>query len=404
MSVRTSSGRTAPRPALVLAVLLLAVAVAAPACGGGDNARPAAPAAGLEELVAEQRSQPVDRAAVADRTDIAAEAKERWRWATPDNGALGLPSTDHAGVVLTHSGSHLVAVDPQGTLSWSVAHQALRPVEPLLVNGSVVAAGEDDVVAVARSTGELRWRTPIGHERANAPAADGDTVFVTTWEGRLLALELATGVVRWSVTLEGPSLWRPAAIGTTVIAAWDGGWGGFDVASGRPVWSEELWPDGTGSPAVLTVRGDPVALIASGGRVDANDAKTGKPRWRTTTWVDTAIDQSVTVVGGHVAVPDRQGGVTVLDAATGALQWFLEGGRGDVAERGAVAALSDGLLAFALDVGGLRLSWPGGKLDVDPGALVAGVAPLGAGLVASTWHSDAPALVAFEVLTGPTKR
>lgn len=402
MSLRPSL-RPTLRPRRALCALAVVAAMVSAACGA-DSPRRADPAAALDEIVAEQRAKPTASPAVADRTDLTAEARERWRWATPDRGSVGLPSTDKDGVVLTHSGSSLVALDNAGALRWTVASAALRPVEPLLVKDTVVAAGEDDVVAVARSTGELRWRTSIGRERANAPAALGDTVFVTTWEGRLVAFDLGTGVVRWSATLPGASLWRPAALGKTVIAAWDGGWGGFDVETGRATWSEELWPDGTGSPAALSVRGAPVAVIASGGRVDANDLETGKSRWRTTTWVDTAIDQAVTAVGGHIAVPDRQGGVTVLDPGTGALQWFLAGGKGDVAERGSVAGLGDGLVAFALDVGGMRLSWPGGKLDVDPGGLVAGVAPLGKGLVATTWHSDEPAVVAFDVLTGPPKR
>lgn len=395
--------RSVFRLSRVFRTLALAVALVSAACGA-DNEGDASPAATLDDVVAEQRAHPTASTVVPDRTDVQADAKERWRWTTPDHGSVGLPATDNDGVVFTHSEANLVALDANGALRWSLAHEGLRPVEPLLVGDTVVAAGEADVIAASRATGELRWRTSIGHERANAPATLDGIVFVTTWEGRLVALELATGVVRWSVTLEGPSLWRPAAAGESVVVAWDGGWGAFDAASGKAVWSEELWPDGTGSPAVLSVRGAQIAVIASGGRVDANDLGSGKPRWRTTTWVDTAIDQALTVIGAHVAVPDRQGGVTVLDPDTGVLQWFLAGGKGDVAERGRVAPIADGLLAMALDVGGMRVSWPGGKLDVDARGLVAGVAPLGNGVVATTWHSEEPAVVAFDVLTSPPNR
>ena len=100
-------------------------------------------------------------------------------------------------------------------------------------------------------------------------------------------------------------------------------------------------------------------------------------------------------------MPDRDGGVTVLAAASGDLQWFREGGKHDYAERGTPAPMRGGALAYALDLGGLRLAWPGGMLDVDAGGLVAGVAGLHDGLVATTWQGERPAIVFFDVLIGP---
>ena len=198
----------------------------------------------------------MQRPAVPDRHDVAPVVTERWRWASPDGGNVGLASTDDRGVVTTHTQRYLVALDRGGRLEWSVEHVGLRPVEPLLVGDLVVAAGEDDVLAVDRGTGAPRWVAPVGHERANAPALAGEeTVVVTTWEGRLVALDLASGALRWTVTLEGPSLWRPAADAATVVAAWDGGWGGFAVADGRALWSEELWPEDMGSPVVVHAGG-----------------------------------------------------------------------------------------------------------------------------------------------------
>lgn len=184
---------------------------------------------------------------------------------------------------------------------------------PILVKAGnkdmVVGAGKSGiVVALDRKTGKLLWKRPVGIHNGHddigkeamegkppklpvtilpgslggviAPmATDGSTVFVPVVNssltlngqtekteggpgtGEIVALDLATGKVKWKEELATPAFGYLTAVNDLVFATtYDGTISAFDAKSGSVVWREKL-PAGTNSG--VTVEGD--MLIAPAG-------------------------------------------------------------------------------------------------------------------------------------------
>ena len=122
--------------------------------------------------------------------------------------------------------------------------------DPRLVGDSIVVGtdspkGKGHLYAFERSTGEVRWKLELGPDpngsggvRAEL-ASDGDMVFVPAEEGRLVAVRLDDGIVRWSFPLADPM--GPAAADGRVYVGGDGdAVFALEVGTGALVWKTSL--------------------------------------------------------------------------------------------------------------------------------------------------------------------
>jgi outer membrane protein assembly factor BamB len=192
---------------------------------------------------------------------------------------------------------------------------------PILVNAGgkemVIGAGKSGIViALDRKTGKLIWRRPVGIHNGHddigkeamegktpklpvtilpgslggviAPmATDGKTVFVPVvngsltvsgqeekseggpGNGELVAIDLATGKVKWKGEMASPAFGYVTAINDLVFAtSYDGTITAFNAKTGTVVWREKL-PAGTNSG--VTAEGD--MLIAPAGVASAEGQK-----------------------------------------------------------------------------------------------------------------------------------
>src|SRR5690606_28774325 len=104
----------------------------------------------------------------------------------------------------------------------------------------VTVAGE--VVALDASSGEERWRAPVGAEVLAAPGVSEQVVVVRTSGNRVLAFESADGARRWTYEREMPALTLRNAVGMTVderaaIVGYPGGkLVSINLANGGPLW------------------------------------------------------------------------------------------------------------------------------------------------------------------------
>lgn len=201
-------------------------------------------------------------------------------------------------------------VTPHGLCDWDIG-------PPVLASSGgrnlVIAAGKSGaVVALDRSTGRLIWERSVGihnghdddgilamrgeYSRLKTPmtvypgrmggvfapiAVSGSTVFVpvvngATWlgnqidakqagpfRGELVALDLASGKVKWKLKFPSPLFGAPTAVNNLVFATtFDGTIYAFDGSDGRQVWRDSL-PASTN--AGLAISGD--ALLAPAGFV-----------------------------------------------------------------------------------------------------------------------------------------
>jgi outer membrane protein assembly factor BamB/predicted phosphodiesterase len=207
--------------------------------------------------------------------------------------------------------------------------------------GVVVAPQIDGVVrGLEIATGAERWRHALSANVSSeagalfAPPAVAGELAIVGHQRRLVALDAATGTVRWSVdpVPEGADSQSAAAVaiaGELAIGAFNralGGVSAWDLATGAPRW--RFVGEGTETIAInaAPVLGDGLVYIVSGATdVTALDHG-GRPRWRARLDPD-GFDWGHATVGspaladGVLVVPTLATHVVALDAATGAERW-----------------------------------------------------------------------------------
>jgi len=149
---------------------------------------------------------------------------------------------------------------------------------PLIVEGMVYVASQyGRVHALDLETGELKWRT-VSKDGFGLPAVAGGVLYVGGVNGGFFALDAANGKAKWRFDLKAGCCARPVVIGDTVcIADREGNVLALDAAGGKKKWqcgpldkSPELADGGKGVLLVRTAD----ALVAM------EVAKQGTQKWR----------------------------------------------------------------------------------------------------------------------------
>lgn len=196
------------------------------------------------------------------------------------------------------------------------------------------------------------------------PVVGYGRVFLTTFAGRLTALDVANGKVAWRYR-SGRCGWASPALAAGVVyetfigsrecgsRATDGEVAAFAAAGGRLLWLRRIGPTES-SP--LVVRGT-VYIGDWDGRVWALDASTGHTRW--VAQLHGAIKGSLALSGRRLFIGTYGGDVVSLSARTGRTIW-RSGGHGRIYSSPAIAygrvyigSLDGGVYAFGAGTGHL---------------------------------------------------
>ncbi|MCS7266468.1 MAG: PQQ-dependent dehydrogenase, methanol/ethanol family [Geminicoccaceae bacterium] len=151
------------------------------------------------------------------------------------------------------------------------------------------------------------WARSLGNAfgQESTPLVIGDTLFVTSANGPryVVALDAATGAIRWKVELEMPAGVQQYACcavvnrgvaysdGMIYVGRLDGALSAFDAETGEEKWTVEVVDDKQGSMITsppLVVKDVVITGFGGGeygarGYIVAYDKKTGKERWKTRT-------------------------------------------------------------------------------------------------------------------------
>jgi outer membrane protein assembly factor BamB len=205
---------------------------------------------------------------------------ERWR-SEPLGVASNLTYGDGSLFFGTDAGE-VVAVDvTNGTERWRTSVPgALAPARnPAFAEGKVLSAVDGvGYSAFDAKTGAILWTVPTGDDVMGSARASGSTAYIgagaDSTVGRLRAVDLATGAVRWEVDepLGGPTIEAGVAYS-----------GGQGVATARDAVTGVEWWRATFDGYVRgpAVAGDIVFLPADGEqRIYALDAASGRELWR----------------------------------------------------------------------------------------------------------------------------
>lgn len=203
----------------------------------------------------------------------------------------------------------------------------------VLANLLLVACGGDS--PTQSSAGRVLWRVE-GRGSESTPSEDSATVFFSTRDHELLALDKTSGAVRWRRSIARTSLF-PYGI-HTIVAGDIAALGhldvyGFQRGTGDPAWTFRA-PDGdTAAITTLATDGATIFTASSANRVYAIDARTGAQRWvtqlpgagQTSPFRPAYHDGSVFVGTSRFGFTSPSTSSLVsLDAATGAIRWVRE--------------------------------------------------------------------------------
>ena len=180
-----------------------------------------------------------------------------WRADVKARLTAGVGSDGFTVVVATNRGE-VVALGADGKELWRTQVGGEMRSPPLVGRGLVVVRSTDyRVTALDAATGRRRW----AYQRANVPLTlrsltemvyAGDLVIAGFPSGRLVALNVPNGAVRWDVAVSEPRgateverladvVGAPLIIGNEVCAAsYQGRVGCFDATNGSLRWSSEV--------------------------------------------------------------------------------------------------------------------------------------------------------------------
>jgi outer membrane protein assembly factor BamB len=195
----------------------------------------------------------------------------------------------------------------------------------------VVATEQGEVVALDAKAGKERWRARVSSEVLAAPTVGGGLVLVRSIDSRIFAFGEDDGKRRWVYQRAAPSLMMraPAGItleGDTAFAGFSGGkLVAIALSNGGVRWEATVaLPKGsTELERVVDVVGDPAAqgrevcVAAYQGRVACYESANGRQ-----TWVrDMSSLTGVSLDARYAYVSDDRGAVHALDRTTGRSVW-----------------------------------------------------------------------------------
>ncbi|NIA28000.1 MAG: outer membrane protein assembly factor BamB [Desulfobulbaceae bacterium] len=190
---------------------------------------------------------------------------------------------------------NVVALDPAtGREHWRTKLDIGLSAGPGVGENLVVVAGSDGyLIALDADTGVERWRVDVTGESLARPAIKDNVVIVLTIDNRLRALSAFDGSERWVFEQSTPLLTMrgsatPAIIGSTVVAGFDNGrLAAVDIASGDVVWEALLAPPSGRSDlerlsdvdGLISVVGQDLYAAGYQGKLAALASESGQVLW-----------------------------------------------------------------------------------------------------------------------------
>jgi outer membrane protein assembly factor BamB len=265
---------------------------------------------------------------------------------------------------------------------WSIPTGPGHEHQPILHQGTLLYGTFDGrVLAVDPATGTERWTWQGDGEIGDLAASDG-RVFARDGAGVIRALDVATGQELWSTGKEITTSSGRITFGDGVLYAADadGNVYGIDPATGDVTWS---W-DGPVPIRSLTVVNGAGYFGGNDGRLFSVSVADGTERWRPVQLLFPNVGSSG-LVDGWLYVSSNQGSgptggeLYAIDAATGVVHWRFRTPSGGFIGSSSVA---DGIAYSATEGDGLY------ALDARTGAQL--------------WHADGRTWYAVPAIVGET--
>jgi outer membrane protein assembly factor BamB len=229
-----------------------------------------------------------------------------------------------------------VKIRPPLVREWTVSGSHLIEFQPVLASGRLYyQKNNGEIYSVSAATGRVYWRRHIGGLSASAPAVAGGKVYAVVNKGgsggiagagpgRLVAMDVRTGRVRWAKRLASAAESSPLAhAGRIYTGSQDGTVYCLLASSGRTVWRYRAGGAVKAGPAFANNR---IFIAAYGGGLTALRASNGSVVWRAGT-SGRSFGRAGNFYGtpavafGRVYAGNTDGRVYSFAASSGRLAW-----------------------------------------------------------------------------------
>lgn len=199
-----------------------------------------------------------------------------------------------------------------------------------------IADAEGRIVAMNAATGKVLWQRETGLPFSGGPEVDGRRIVLGSSDGDVVALSVSDGTALWNARVDSEVLSIPRIAGSSIIVhTLDDSVLAFDVATG-----EQLWKYSFPAP-VLTLRGSSSPVIAgesaivgiSGGKLVNLELSSGLPLWEVTVTPPRGrseleriadIDADPVVIDNIIYVATYNGDLAAVDLKSGSVLWRRE--------------------------------------------------------------------------------
>jgi outer membrane protein assembly factor BamB len=235
-----------------------------------------------------------------------------------DDSPSGPAGFDQRTAYIPLGSGRVVAVDlDQSTLRWS--HDINTNLAPVVADGLVVVAGDEQLAAFDAATGTGRWTVPVAGGFSEPPLLDSGWVVVAAADGTILTIRAADGQVLWTKSLGAKAAARPFIAGDGVyFALEDGRIVKLALMTGEPEWEQKL----AGRPGELLVLDDRMFVGSADKYFYCLNTKTGKERWRWRTGGRPVGRAAVDAKRVYYVAMDNI--LWALDRSSGVMKWRAE--------------------------------------------------------------------------------
>jgi outer membrane protein assembly factor BamB len=227
-------------------------------------------------------------------------------------------------------------VHPPFKRLWVRNSHALLEFPPVIYGERIFQLADDGVMsAIDKQTGHAIWTKSLGLLSASTPAVTSNTLYATVLStghprhpGRIVALNSATGAIRWFRSLPSPSESSPLVDhGRVFFGSQDGIVYALKADDGAVLWTYRAAGAVKASPSLS---GGALYFGDYSGHVQAISEQTGRRLWISSsegallgsgTFYSTAA-----VVYGRVFLGNTDGRIYAYDASTGRLDWAVQTG------------------------------------------------------------------------------